>query len=283
MDAKTTTVKFWNTRTLTEETVIYGYISPTKEKPTRVIYDHLTPLNDQSDPKYRYAFSWLYRHKQPTPLIQPLKLPYLKLKTRNDKGLNARRKWCCVYKGRVKIRYATEKETPIPTIETYPFSDQVIYKFYYYCTITQNRRVKTVKSNKNYKRNTPTTTYIDQLLKKHKRYMILYRLTARSKIDGITLILYELKLKQQYAIPHKEKPFTPRRSDHKPLITINYAKLMKYEKRVSKKWFKQLLNALQTEDPYALKQLPQQLQKIAKKVITQQHITPTLRVIRKWT
>jgi hypothetical protein len=108
--------------------------------------------------------------------------------------------------------------------------------------------------------------------------MILYKITATGKDSGTVLNPpYELKFKNSDDKPHTDNEFTPKRGHHRKLKSISYTALMKYEKRISQKWFNLLFDALNNDNPrYAISRLPTHLQKIAHKVIRYTDINPTL-------
>lgn len=279
------TVKIWDSKAfhqgkLAEKEVTYGYCTPNFND--RAIHEPRAPITyklqiEYIDPIYRYGFRWVFSYPpEPLPLIEPLRLARdPKLKTRADHGLTEKRLFCYVHKGRDKIRYATQTNTRAPNIETYPFAENLVYKFYYRCSFTKHRTIKTVKSNKNRIRKTPRVKYTDNLLQTQTEYMILEKLTVTDQ-TGITLILFKLEYADKSDQVVTTEQIRATRTHHKKLKVINYTKLMKYEKRISKKWFKTLLNVLQTEKPN-LSTLPTHLKKIAKKVITYTDINPTLK------
>jgi len=303
------TVSLWDTRSLSEKEVIYGYISPSfsdrvnENAPARMIHNPLTPLEDQRDPTVSYGLRCIFRAGKADPIIPTLKLKFFKLKPLNDdNGLNAHRKFTYMYYGKARTRYATQKESEIPRIENYPYREGVVYRFYYYANAPLEqfpdtidplyryafnwlfgkrktdpiiRRVKAVTSNKNVTRTTPFTIVTDNLNLKRKRDMILYRLTATDQNNGISLILYELKFKPYRALKEKTtNTFNPRRVHHKKLKVIDYAHLIKSEKRISKKWYKLLLDAIKSDNPNTINTLPAHLQRLAHKVTTYTDITP---------
>jgi len=302
-------VSYWETRTLSEKKVIYGYIAPplfrdrvNEDAPAPITHYPLTPLEDQSDPSIRYGLRWIFQRDKTDPIIPTLKIAFFKPTTLNDNGLTAHRKFTYTYNGKARTRYATQKEEEIPRIENYPYRKGVVYRFYYYApaplkqfTDTVDplyryafnwlygkrktdpiiRRVKAVTSNKHVKRNTPYTIITDNLNKKRKRDMILYRLTATDEDHGISLILYDLKFKPHRALKEKTpNTFNARRVHHKKLKVIDYAHLMKSEKRISKKWFKLLLDAVKSDNPNTINTLPAHLQRLAHKVVTYTDIIP---------
>lgn len=295
------TVSLWDTRTLSDKVAFDGYVYP-PTFPDRQLMKSALILKENYDSFMIYGFRWIHeKEKEKIPIIEPLRLPYCKLRTRKDNGLHAHRQFTYTHHGKARTRYALQHDQPIPRIENFDFKDGVIYRFYYYCPISRKptkraraaiafnwlsgvtdskyiRVVKTVTSSKKRKRVTPTINVKDSLDIIRNYEMILYRITVTGKESGLTLILYELDFKKPYQIHDADNDFEPRRAHHKKLKSIDYTALMKYEKRISQKWFNLLFDALNNDNPrYAISRLPTHLKRIAHKVIRYTDINPSLK------
>lgn len=296
------TVTLWVTRTLSDKVVFDGYVYP-PTFPDRELMKSTLTLKENYDSFMIYGFRWLNeKEKEKIPIIEPLKLYYSKLRTRNDNGLNAHSKFTYTHYGKARTRYALQHDQPIPRIENFDFEDGIIYRFYYYCPISRKptkraraaiafnwlsgvtdekyiRVVKTVISAKKRKRVTPTINVKDRLDNTRTYEMILYKITATLKESGFVLNPpYELKFKKHSDIPQTDNEFEPKRAHHKKLKSISYTDLMKYERRISQKWFNLLFDALNDDNPrYAISRLPTHLKRIAHKVIRYTDINPSLK------
>lgn len=273
----------------TEPETVYGYCTPSFQdrigENAPITYAHMMELKPSSADiealnekiarnEIRKALTSLF--DEPIPITEPLRLPHLLIKKREYlKSVNIEHaKFTYSYLGRARVRYAKQRERLPPRIENFKPKQGYRYEFSYYCSLTLRKVTRIIKSTRKRSRITPRTEYTDRLGYKQVNEMILERVIRINKENGKVGVVYQLPLKEEYQPTQDETRFTVTRAHHKKVKVVDYTKLARADRRISKAWFNQLLDAIAKESPNNLNPT---LRKIYHKVVVYQDVNPQLK------
>lgn len=206
-----------------------------------------------------------------------------------------------IHKGKVTRRTIKQTETTPPNYNTVKIPLGFTYRFYFY-DIEQKRTFTREKSNNKPRLHpTRTITKFYQITNKTIRFQQAFNLMFGEldnaprypqptntvkipltliriiQIKPIKTLIWSADLKPRYKEKTTDNPNPqPIRNNAENMIVIDYARLFRAEKRISKKWFALLLDSLKDESKII--ELTPHLKKLRNKVITSiAHPTNTLK------
>lgn len=186
----------------------------------------------------------------------------------------AKRRSEIIHRGKLIRRTIKDVERTPPDYETFNVCEGFSYRFYFRDNATRKTVIRDIKTNR--ARVHPTRKIYYPTPSGFKALKILLPLNKIVQLTPIKTIIYEIELKQGYKINTDFETDQPTRAHAKTEISIDYKKLAKAEKRISKKWFKLLTDSLKDEN--LISELTPHLKKLRNKIVTSRAVTPnTLR------
>ena len=229
----------------------------------------------------------------PRSFEEVLTLAHLELKTRGieKSRLLARSRQDLTHRGKTTRRTIKRVDTIPPNYHTVKIPPGFTYRFYFY-DISKRKTVTRDKSNNNprvHPTRTETRTYqitnktiriqdalnlLFEQLTDAPRYprgkrtvKIPLTLTNIIQIKPIKTVIWRADLKPRYEIrEYPTRTDNPTRNNAENMIVIDYTRLFRAEKRISKKWFALLVDSLKDES--LIPELTPHLRKLRSKIIT---------------
>ena len=262
--------------------------------PTKRDFNQITKRNAKRKLPFSVPlFGYFLKSTTPRSFEDSLKFAHLELKTRGieKSRLLARGKQYLTHKGKTTRRTIKRVDTIPPNYHTVKIPPGFTYRFYFY-DISKRKTVTRDKSNNKprvHPTRTETRTYqitnktiriqdalnlLFEQLTDAPRYptgkrivKIPLTLTKIIQIKPIKTVIWRAELKPRFEI--RENPTrtdNPTRNNAENMIVIDYARLFKAEKRISKKWFALLVDSLKDES--LIPELTPHLKKLRSKIIT---------------
>jgi len=204
-------------------------------------------------------------------LEESLKFPYpvdFKIRTYEKSLIIAKRSSEIIHRGKLIRRTIKEEEKTPPDYETFKVAEGYTYRFYFRDNEAHKTVIRDIKTNR--ARVHPTRKiYYPKPDGSYKALKILLPLNKIVQLTPVKSVIYEIKLKERYKIKTAE---TIKRSHAKAEISIDYKRLSKAEKRISKKWFALLVKSL--KDETLINSLTPHLKKLRRKIIVSKAVTP---------
>ena len=176
-----------------------------------------------------------------------------------------------VIRGRAKRRTVKQRETPPPNYENVIIPRGCVYRFYFYDIAKRKTITRTLSTNR--ARKNPTRT-VKTLTKTFKLQLPLNKII---QLKPIKTLIYHAEIKPEYEIKTPIYPIKAFKTHAKHETTINYKQLARAEPRISKKWFKLLVESL--KDETRIIELPTHLKRLRRRIVKSESTTQT--TIRK--
>ena len=178
-----------------------------------------------------------------------------------------------VIRGRAFRRTVKQRETTPPNYETVIIPRGCVYRFYFYDIAKRKTITRTLSTNRARKNPTRSVKTLTKTIK------LLLPLNKIIQLKPKKTLIYNAEIKPEYVIKTPIYPIKAFKTHATHETTINYKQLARAEKRISKKWFKLLLESLKDES--RIIELPPHLKRLRRRIVKSDSTTQiTLRKTR---